>query len=224
MNKMALHKNDTGLFIDDILGIRLVNFVGRAERYRSNLLRRCSFLSLASSSRPLPLSAGDIVIFPQGDPHILGNGSPVTPFDSAQDLKRVLILGLKVSRLGGGGELTRFICGYMACDPQLSEVFLGGLPPIFKVHILNDPSGQWLENSLRYSVDNADTSSPGCEAVLAKLSEVLFVETLRRYIALLPQEQTGWLAGVRDTEVGKAWPCCIASRPILGRLPHSPTR
>jgi transcriptional regulator GlxA family with amidase domain len=32
---------------------------------------------------------------------------------------------------------------------------------------------------------------------------VLFVETLRRYIALLPREQTGWLAGVRDPEVGK---------------------
>jgi transcriptional regulator GlxA family with amidase domain len=32
----------------------------------------------------------------------------------------------------------------------------------------------------------------------------LFVETLRRYIALLPQQQTGWLAGVRDPEVGKA--------------------
>lgn len=44
----------------------------------------------------------------------------------------------------------------------------------------------------------------GGEAVLAKLSEVLFVETLRRYIALLPPEQTGWLGGVRDPEVGKA--------------------
>ncbi|MDN5941136.1 MAG: helix-turn-helix domain-containing protein [Nitrospira sp.] len=40
--------------------------------------------------------------------------------------------------------------------------------------------------------------------MIAKLSEVLFVETLRRYIALLPREQTGWLAGVRDPEVGKA--------------------
>ncbi len=49
-----------------------------------------------------------------------------------------------------------------------------------------------------------DASRPGGEAVLAKLSEALFVETLRRYIALLPQEQTGWLAGVRDPEVGKA--------------------
>lgn len=162
------------------------------------------YAHVEGDGRPVPLNAGDIVIFPHGDPHILRNGSPVTPVDSAQDLERVLSQGLKVSRLGGGGELTKFICGYMACEPQLSGVFLGGLPPIMKVNIRNDASGQWLENSLRYSVDNAHASSPGGEAVLAKLSEVLFVETLRRYIALLPREQTEWLAGVRDPEVGKA--------------------
>jgi AraC-like DNA-binding protein len=154
--------------------------------------------------RPLPLNAGDIVIFPHGDPHIIGNGSPVKPVDSAQELERILSQGLKVSRLGGGGEITKLICGYMACEPQLSRVFLGVLPTILKVSIRNDASGQWLEDSIRYSVGHADTSRPGNEAVLAKLSEVLFVETLRRYIALLPREHTGWLAGVRDPEVGKA--------------------
>ena len=154
--------------------------------------------------RPIRLDAGDIVIFPHGDAHIMGNGSPVTPVDNEQELQRILSQGLKVSRFGGGGEITKFICGYMTCDPQLSRLFLGGLPPIFKVHIRNDASGQWLENCLRYSVDNAVASAPGGEAVLAKLSEVLFVETLRRYIALLPVEQTGWLAGVRVPEVGKA--------------------
>ena len=40
--------------------------------------------------------------------------------------------------------------------------------------------------------------------MLAKLSELLFVETLRRHIADLPPEQTGWLAGARDPEVGTA--------------------
>jgi AraC-like DNA-binding protein len=162
------------------------------------------YAHLESDGRPVLLDAGDIVIFPHGDPHILGNGPPVTPTDNARELERVLSLGLKLSRMGGGGELTKFICGYMACEPQLSGVFLGGLPPLMKVNIRNDPAGHWLENSLRYSVDNANPSSPGGEAVLAKLSEVLFVETLRRYIALLPREQTGWLAGVRDPEIGKA--------------------
>ena len=92
----------------------------------------------------------------------------------------------------------------MACEPRLSQVFLSGLPPAFKVNIRNDPSGQWLENSIRFSVNQAGVARAGSEAVLAKLSEVLFVETLRTYIAHLPPEQTGWLAGARDPEVGKA--------------------
>jgi AraC-like DNA-binding protein len=154
--------------------------------------------------RPIPLNAGDILVVPHGDAHILGNGPSVTPVDRAQVLEQVLSQGLKVSRMGGGGETTKFVCGYMACEPHLSRVFLGGLPPILKVSIRDDASGQWLVNSIRYSVDNVDPSRPGDETVLAKLSEVLFVETLRRYIALLPGEQTGWLAGVRDPEVGKA--------------------
>ena len=162
------------------------------------------YAHVEGDGRPVPLDAGDIVIFPHGDSHLLGNGPPVTPTDNSRELERVLSLGLKLSRMGGGGELTKFICGYMTCEPQLSSVFLGGLPPLMKVNVRNGPSGQWLEHSLRYSVDNADPSSPGAEAVLAKLSEVLFVETLRRYIELLPQEQTGWLAGVRDPEIGKA--------------------
>jgi AraC-like DNA-binding protein len=162
------------------------------------------YAHVEGDGRSVPLDAGDIVIFPHGDPHILGNGPSVTPTDNARELERVLSLGLKVSRMGGGGELTKFICGYMACEPQLSGVFLGGLPPLIKINIRHDAAGHWLENSLRYSVDNADMSLPGGGAVLAKLSEVLFVETLRRYIALLPPEQTGWLAGVRDPEIGRA--------------------
>jgi len=162
------------------------------------------YAHVEGDGRPLHLDAGDIVIFPHGDPHIMGNGSPVKPIDNGQELQRILSGGLKLSRLGGGGETTKFVCGYMACDPQLSRVFLGGLPPMLKVHIRNDASGQWLENSIRYSVGDSDASMPGGEAVVAKLSEVLFIETLRRYIALLPPEQTGWLAGIRDSEVGKA--------------------
>ncbi len=163
-----------------------------------------AYVRVEHDGRPTPLVAGDIVILPHGHAHIMGNGPPVPPMDSAKQLHRVLSEGIRLSRFGGGGELTKLICGYMTCDPQLSRMLLGGLPPILKVNIRDEASGQWLENTLRYSVDHADASGPGSAAVLAKLSEALFVETLRRYIAKLPQAETGWLAGVRDPQVGKA--------------------
>jgi len=151
----------------------------------------------------IALESGDLVIFPHGDSHIIENGPRTKTVDLTGELARIVAQGLKLSRFGGGGEVTKFICGFMACDPQLSQVFLSGLPPVFKVSIRNVPSGRWLENSIRFSVDEADASRAGGEAVLAKLSEVLFVETLRAYIAQLPPDQTGWLAGARDVEVGK---------------------
>ncbi len=150
------------------------------------------------------LTAGDIVIFPHGDAHVLGNGSPEKPVDSLQTFAKNLTQELKLARFGGGGEITRFVCGFMACDPRLSEVFLAGLPPILKVHVAKEPSGQWLEHSIRFSVDAVSGSVAGSGLVLAKLSEVLFVETLRRYINALPPDQSGWLAGARDPIIGQA--------------------
>jgi AraC-like DNA-binding protein len=161
------------------------------------------FAGLERSNR-VPFSAGDVIVFPHGDSHVLGNGAHLEPVDQERELHRILAQGLKLARAGGGGEVTKLVCGYMSCDPQLSRVFLAGLPGIFRVSIRDGAAGQWLENSIRFSVEEAGASRAGGETVLAKLSEVLFIETLRRYIAEQPPEQTGWLAGVRDPEVGKA--------------------
>jgi len=164
----------------------------------------CGYAHIEGNDQSLPLNAGDIIIVPHGDPHAMRNGPFIESVDHAEQVQHIVSQGLKVARMGGGGETAKFICGYMTCDPHLSRTFLGGLPPILKVNIRSDVSGQWLEQTLRYSVDHADVAQPGGEVMLAKLSEVLFIETLRRYITELPPDQTGWLAGVRDPEVGKA--------------------
>jgi AraC-like DNA-binding protein len=162
------------------------------------------YARIEKNGRPVSLSPGDIVMFPHGDAHLMGNGPPVTPVDSAEQLQQVLAERRMLSQFGGGGELTKLICGYMACDLRLSEIFLAGLPSVLKINIRDSPSGKWLEDTLRYSVEHAETSGPGGTAVVAKLSEALFADTLRRYIEKLPTSQTGWLAGVRDPDVGKA--------------------
>ena len=162
------------------------------------------YARIEGNGHPVSLLPGDIVMFPHGDAHLMGNGPPVTPVDSTTQLQQVLAEGRIASQFGGGGELTRLVCGYMACDSQLSRLFLSGLPPLLKINVRDSPSGKWLEDTLRYSVEHADASRPGCSAVVAKLSEALFADTLRRYIEKLPASQTGWLAGARDPEVGKA--------------------
>ncbi|MBB6145570.1 AraC-like DNA-binding protein [Silvibacterium bohemicum] len=154
--------------------------------------------------KSIALEAGDVVIFPHGDAHILENGSGAETVDYGKELLRIFSHGLKAAYHGGGGEITKFVCGYMVCEPRLSQVFLSGLPRLFKVSIRDDQAGGWLENSIRFSVTEANAARAGSEAVLSKLSEVLFVETLRRYIARLPEDQSGWLAGARDPEVAKA--------------------
>ena len=151
----------------------------------------------------LTLAAGDIVMIPHGDRHVVENGPATRTIDDGAHLADILSQGLKRWRVGGGGEVTRFVCGYIACDPRLGQAFLSGLPPLFKVSMRTHPSGAWLENSIRFFVDQEDSAQPGREAVLAKLSEVLFVETLRAWITQLPAHQTGWLAGARDPEIGK---------------------
>jgi AraC-like DNA-binding protein len=150
------------------------------------------------------LSRGDVVVFPHGDRHFLGHGA-AEPVDSMKTFGRNLSEGLKLARFGGGGEVTRFVCGFMVCEPRLGQVFLAGLPRMFKVRVVAEASDQWLEHSIRFSVGDLNgPSSAGSQLIRAKLAELLFVETLRRYINELAVDATGWLAGVRDSCVGHA--------------------
>jgi AraC-like DNA-binding protein len=165
-----------------------------------------AFVQLQEGER-VELSPGDIVTFPHGHAHTLGSGAAVSPIDVSSTLPGVLEHGLGLLRVGGGGTPCRFICGYLACDPHIGQMFLSGLPPLIKVNVRSDSSGQWLENSLKFSVMQAANGEAGAGATLAKLSEVVFAETLRRYVRDQTDGQSGWFAGARDANVGKALAC-----------------
>ncbi|WBY02024.1 AraC family transcriptional regulator [Ramlibacter tataouinensis] len=172
---------------------------------------RCT-ISMADGP-PLELVAGDIVMFPHGDAHRMASEAQVAPGPPV-DLPALLRRKPRMLRFGGGGQATGFICGYLECDPRLCRPILAALPSVLRVSLRGDASADWLEASIRYAVAEAGSPRPGGEGVLAKLSEVMMVETLRRHMAQLPPEQTGWLAGLRDRIVGKA----------LSRLHESPAQ
>ena len=73
------------------------------------------------------------------------------------------------------------------------------------LHVSGETLGadSWVASFLRSAVVESNQQRPGGEAVLERMSEMLFVEVLRRYVDALPAEQTGWLAGMRDPAVGR---------------------
>jgi AraC-like DNA-binding protein len=159
-------------------------------------------LAQIDSTTSVSLSAGDIVVVPHGDAHTLSSGSPAELLDSGSLLAKFLAGDLSVTRLGGGGAATHFVCGFFGCEWRAGQLFLAGLPPMMKMNVRGDAAGQWLENSIIHLVSEAGSGRPGRMALLSKMAEALFIETLRRYMEQLPPEQTGWLAGARDPVVG----------------------
>jgi AraC-like DNA-binding protein len=152
----------------------------------------------------MPLEAGDIVVLARGDAHELWNGTVRELTDASTLLPKILGGALASERGGGGGPVTKFICGYIGCERHAERLFLAGLPPLFKTNIRREASGEWIESSIRYLASERGSARAGRTALLAKLAEALFIETLRRYLADLPPERTGWLAAVRDPAVGRA--------------------
>lgn len=50
----------------------------------------------------------------------------------------------------------------------------------------------------------ADRGQPGAAALLERASETMFIDALRRYLECLPVGSTGWLAGLRNAQIGRA--------------------
>jgi len=152
---------------------------------------------------PVRLVAGDAVIFPHGDAHLM-NSAPGLPPAKGARLDEVLQRRPRQLSYGGGGATTRLVCGYLACDARLAGMLMAGLPPIVRVNVRGSNAGVWLEASVRYALAEARSPRPGGAGVLAKLSEVLFIEVLRLYMNEQAEGRTGWLAGVGDRIVGAA--------------------
>lgn len=158
---------------------------------------------LASGGDAVELQTGDFVLFPHNKLHLLGSDLDMPPVDT-KSLRRTGQLRAQRMEYGGGGEATRFVCGYLACDRRISRALFSSLPEMMRIPMGSDPAMNWVTELLRVGVAESQEQRPGARAQLAKLSELIFVEAMRRYAAALPAEERGWLAGLRDPQVGKA--------------------
>ncbi len=149
------------------------------------------------------VEAGEAVLLPHNDKHIFGSAPNISPVNSGELVQPAEGAGLAVIRHGGGGALTRMVCGFLGGGLELG-LLLANLPPIMVIRASGMPGGEWLTTSFTYAATKLAGGDPGAATVMAKMSELMFVETVRQYLAHLPGEQTGWLAGLRDPAVGRA--------------------
>jgi AraC-like DNA-binding protein len=164
---------------------------------------------------PVALNAGDLVMLPHGDSHRLSSapGLEIRAVEGT-DLTLPAHGEIVQSRYGGGGEVTRIACGYFAIDRRLCRGLIAALPPVLRIDAADGDLRHWLHTYMQLRAANRGGFQPGGACVLSKLSELMFVEAVRRYVAALPREHTGWLAGLRDPHVG----------PALGLIHQAPAR
>jgi AraC-like DNA-binding protein len=171
-----------------------------------HLIARGTCWGHAVGDAPVHLKEGDLLVFPQGDRHVLSSapGMRAAP-DLSMFVRPATPLPIVYEMGGGGPERTRIVCCFLGCDERPFNPLLNALPRT--LHLSNDgraTSGEWLPVLLNIAVHEAGSGRAGRENVLARLSELMFVEAVRRHFETLPSPQTGWFAGLRDPLVGGA--------------------
>ena len=149
--------------------------------------------------------AGDLIVCAHGGGQTLASDLALDPVD-ADTLPTLGPPGDPLTRLrhGGGGVVTRVVCGYLSCTRSACRPVLDALPPVACIPTRDGVAAALVRELLEIAVSESAQSRPGAQSLLAKLSELLFVEALRRYADGLPAGGTGWLAGLRDPHVGRA--------------------
>ena len=147
---------------------------------------------------------GEIVLMPHNDVHLMGSDLALPPVLGPEIIQPPKNGGLFTIHHGGNGERTRMVCGFLGCAKGDRNPVIASLPRLLKLNVEEGAAAEWIRSTFHYAAEEVAAGRPGSETVLAKLSELLFVETVRRHAETLPEGQTGWLAGLRDPYVARA--------------------
>jgi len=163
---------------------------------------------------PVRLAAGDIVMFPHGDAHVMSSAPGMRPkrfgtewvFATRNDPKPIPIVFHDTEEFSFGevvpDAVTNVVCGFLGCDLRPFNPLIATLPRL--LHLPAGDGGNWIAPVLEQAVNASQNKRPGSEALLERLSEMMFVDAVSRYLDTLPESSSGWLAGLRDRHVGRA--------------------
>jgi AraC-like DNA-binding protein len=154
---------------------------------------------------PVKLAPGDLVAIPHGDTHVLGSGLQHAAVEIA-NVVQPRVPELARIRYGGDGERTFLACGWFAYEGGAANPLFDNLPRLFSTRLRARPAGAWIEQSVNFVLGEGAARSPGSDVLASKIAEMLLAEALLGYIESMPADRAGWLAGLRDQQVGR----CLA--------------
>jgi AraC-like DNA-binding protein len=152
---------------------------------------------------PTQLTAGDIIVLPHGDTHVLSStpGLRRSPDMALYRMPTNGKLPVSISMGDARGAPVHFVCGFLGCDARPYNPLLSALP---RVILVNGRAGGALAAYVQFALAESKEPRLGGQGVLSRLSELMFVDVVRHYLETLPPDRTGWLAGLRDPFVGRA--------------------
>lgn len=153
---------------------------------------------------PLRLSAGDVVVFPHGDAHALSSAPGLRHQPDLSLFRRPTdgrLLPFSLNMNGATDDADHVVCGFLGCDAGPFNPLLSALPRMIRV---SDAAGGAIGTFARFAATETSEPRMGGECVLGRLSEMMFVDVVCRYLETLPADGRGWLAGLREPFVGRA--------------------
>ena len=158
---------------------------------------------------PIRFGAGDVVVFPHGDPYAMlsrPGGPPEFAAEASLQFLREMAAGhlpFVVEEGGGGAERAQFVCGFLGCDTRPFNPLLAALPRLLHLKRPADAGTDVLDRLIDLTLAEARVARAGGECIRLGLSELIFVEVLRRYLATIEPDKAGWLSGLCDPAIGR---------------------
>ena len=158
--------------------------------------------------KPVRLEEGDIAVMPHGDPHVVSSAPGMRAEPDMDDFRRpedAKALPFVLQTGGDGPSDTHLICGFFSCDVRPFNPLLNSLPRFmrFGCHA-SGASHSLLDQFIQFATAEMGNKRAGSQSIVNRLSELMFVEIIRLHMDQLSNNNTGWLAGLRDPLVGRA--------------------
>lgn len=149
----------------------------------------------------LSLEAGDFVVLPHGDAHDVVDARKTRAVPAHELLANHPRTNRWIVGLGENGALSELVCAGFLYAGGVQDPLLSFLPRVIHLRACKTAS---LEPLLVLAEREMRAPGRGTEAMLARIAEMLMVESVRTYVGTLSPGQGGWLGALHDPKIAAA--------------------